>query len=61
MKYDGDGSLTICIQSDPPDDADLNNWLPSPKNADFSLYVRTYWPKVDVTDGSWTPPPVRKV
>jgi hypothetical protein len=61
MKYDGDGSLTICIQSDPPDDADLNNWLPSPKNGDFSLYVRTYWPKVEVTDGSWTPPPVRKV
>jgi arylsulfatase len=35
------------------------NWLPAPKDADFSLYVCAYWPKVAVTDGSWTPPPVR--
>jgi hypothetical protein len=28
---------------------------------DFSLYIRAYWPKFAVTDGSWTPPPVQKV
>lgn len=39
--------------------ASENVWLPAPKDADFSLYVRSYWPKVAVTDGSWTPPPVR--
>jgi hypothetical protein len=27
---------------------------------DFSLYVRAYWPKTSVTDGSWTPPAVQK-
>jgi len=35
------------------------NWLPPP-SGDFSLYVRAYWPKSAVTDGSWTPPPVEK-
>ncbi len=35
------------------------NWLPAPKG-DFSLYVRAYWPKAEVVDGSWTPPPVQR-
>jgi hypothetical protein len=34
------------------------DWLPAPKGADFSLYIRSYRPKVDITDGSWTPPAV---
>jgi hypothetical protein len=34
--------------------------LPAPKFGDFSLYVRAYWPKVAVTDGSWTQPPVER-
>jgi hypothetical protein len=33
---------------------------PAPEG-EFSLYVRAYWPKTAVTDGSWTPPPVHKV
>jgi hypothetical protein len=37
-----------------------SNWLPAPKGADFLLFTRAYWPKVAVTDGSWTPPPVEK-
>lgn len=57
LKYNPDGSLTIYVQADPPSEAQRSNWLPAPK-ADFSLYVRAYWPKVAVTDGSWTPPPV---
>jgi len=55
-----DGSLTIYVQADEPSDSmQRANWLPAPKG-DFSLYVRSYWPKVEVTDGSWTPPPVEK-
>lgn len=60
LRYNDDGSLTIHVQSEPPAEANRNNWLPSPKNGAFSLYVRTYWPKTEVTDGSWTPPPVKK-
>jgi hypothetical protein len=27
----------------------------------FSLYIRAYWPKATILDGSWTPPPVVRV
>jgi hypothetical protein len=60
LKYNPDGSLTIYVQADPPPEAQRSNWLPAPKGAHFSLYVRAYWPKVETTDGSWTPPPVVK-
>lgn len=56
-----DGSLTIRVQADEPKDpAQRANWLPAPAG-DFSLYVRAYWPKTAVTDGSWTPPAAVKV
>jgi hypothetical protein len=61
LKYDPDGSLTIYVQADPPAGDQHANWLPAPKQGDFSLYVRAYWPKVAVIDGSWTPPPVKRV
>lgn len=55
-----DGSLTIHVQAEAPGDPDQRaNWLPAPKG-DFSLYVRSYWPKAAITEGSWTPPPVLK-
>jgi len=59
LKYNPDGSLSIFVQTDPP--ADTSNWLPAPKGGDFSLYVRAYWPKTPVIDGTWTPPPVQRV
>jgi hypothetical protein len=55
-----DGSLTIYVQSEPPAEEHRSNWLPAPKGGDFSLYVRAYWPKAAVLDGSWTPPAVIK-
>lgn len=58
LAYDADGSLTIHVQADRPSDSALKNWLPAPKDADFSLYIRAYWPRVAITEGSWTPPPV---
>jgi hypothetical protein len=60
LKLNADGSLTIYVQADEPADAAQRaNWLPAPKG-DFSLYVRAYWPKTSVTDGSWTPPAVER-
>lgn len=60
LKLGGDGSLTIHVQADEPEDpAQRVNWLPAPKG-DFSLYIRAYWPTTAVTDGSWTPPAVVK-
>jgi hypothetical protein len=55
LKIGADGSLTIYVQADAPDDPDQRaNWLPAP-NGHFSLFVRAYWPKETVT-GTWTPP-----
>jgi hypothetical protein len=62
LKTNSDGSLTIHVQADPPSDVgQRDNWLPAPKNADLSLYLRAYWPKTAVLDGSWTPPAVQRV
>jgi hypothetical protein len=59
LKYNRDGSLTFYVQPDPPA-RDRSNWLPAPKG-DISLYLRTYWPKTQTTEGSWTPPAVERV
>ncbi|HEY6485197.1 MAG TPA: DUF1254 domain-containing protein [Candidatus Cybelea sp.] len=60
LKFDDDGSLTIYVQAEAPTDpVQRANWLPAPKG-DFSLYIRAYWPKAAVADGSWTPPAVQR-
>lgn len=61
LKYNDDGSLTLYVQSDSPGAAKEANWLPAPKAADFSLYIRTYWPKQEVLDGSWVPPQIQRL
>jgi hypothetical protein len=61
LVYNPDGSLTLYVQVDPPPEGRRANWLPAPKDADFSLFVRAYWPKAAVLDGSWTPPAAEPV
>jgi hypothetical protein len=61
LKLGPDGSLTIYVQADSPGADKESNWLPAPRGGDFSLYGRAYWPKPAITDGSWTPPPVKRV
>lgn len=58
MKYNADGSLTIYVQPTAPSEELRNNWLPSPKKGEFSLYIRAYWPKDEAVNGTWTPPAV---
>jgi hypothetical protein len=59
LQYNADGSLTIYVQADAPSDpAQRANWLPARRGEEFSLFMRSYWPKVKITDGSWTPPAV---
>lgn len=60
LKYNSDGSLTIYVQADPPSEAQRANWLPAPKAANFVLFLRAYWPKTAVIDGTWTPPAVKR-
>ena len=60
LKYGADGSLTIDVQPDSPGADKEANWLPAPKGAAFTLYVRAYWPQQAITTGQWTPPAVIK-
>ncbi|MBV7413879.1 DUF1254 domain-containing protein [Aeromonas sp. sif2433] len=60
LQTNADGSLTIYVQSTSPGKGKESNWLPAPKGADFSLYIRAYWPQAEALDDQWTPPPVVK-
>jgi hypothetical protein len=61
MQLDADGSLTINVQSESPGKDKESNWLPAPKDADFSLYIRAYWPQRAVLDEKWMPPAIRRI
>jgi len=60
LQFDADGSLTIFVQINPPEESKMANWLPAPEGI-FSLYVRCYWPDEKILNDEWTPPPVLKV
>lgn len=57
LRFEADGSLTIYVQNDRPDEDKVANWLPAPSD-EFSLYIRAYWPLDAISEGRWTPPPV---
>ena len=59
LQYNEDGSLTIYAGSESPGLARESNWLPAPKGP-FSLYIRAYWGKTPILDGSWMPPRIQK-
>ncbi len=60
LKYNADGSLDIFIQRESPGKDKESNWLPAPSE-DFNLTMRLYAPKVEVIDGRWTPPVIKRV
>lgn len=55
-----DGSLTLYAGGKSPGKGKEANWLPAPAGP-FSLYVRAYWGKPGIIDGSWKPPVIRKI
>jgi hypothetical protein len=60
LKYNPDGSLTLYYQNESPGADKESNWVPAPKD-EFSLYIRAYWPKAEILDGSWKPPAVTRM
>jgi hypothetical protein len=60
LKRNADGSLTLYAGAKSPGGDKETNWLPAP-DGHFSLYIRAYWGKEGILDGSWKPPAVRKV
>jgi hypothetical protein len=59
LKLNADGSLDLYIQHGSPGVEKESNWLPAP-TGDFNLTMRVYSPKVEVIDGRWAPPAVRR-
>lgn len=57
LKRGADGSLTIYAGAASPGPANESNWLPAP-DGPFSLYIRAYWGKQGILDGSWQPPKI---
>ena len=57
---DRDGGVTLYLQHDSPGKEKEANWLPAPERP-FSVVLRLYWPKAEALDGTWAPPPVRRV
>jgi hypothetical protein len=60
LKFNDDGSLTLYVSKNPPKGAPKSNWLPAP-DGDFSLYIRAYWGKEGILDGTWQPPRVELI
>ena len=61
LSFNADGSLDIYVQAAPPGKDKESNWLPAPKNAPFQPTLRIYSPRPEVADGTWAPPPIRRV
>jgi len=58
-----DGSVDLYVQAESPGKDKEANWLPAPKGK-FTLVMRIYAPRAtppSILDGTWTPPPVRRV
>lgn len=60
LKRNEDGSLTIYAGAKSPGADKESNWLPAPAEP-FSLYIRAYWGKEPIIDGSWQPPVIKVV
>lgn len=60
LKKNADGSLTLYAGDTSPGADKESNWLTAP-NGNFSLYIRAYWGKQAILDGSWKPPVVKRM
>ena len=60
LQFNDDGSLALYIQHDSPGEDKESNWLPAPKDS-FNVFMRLYWPKKQILDGTWKVPPVERV
>ena len=60
LTHNPDGSLDIYVQADSPAGDKEANWLPAPRD-EFQPTMRIYSPREQVLDGTWSPPPFKRV
>jgi hypothetical protein len=60
LQFNEDGTLTLYAGAETPGEDKESNWIPAPQGS-FSLYIRAYWGKEAVLDGSWLPPIIEQV
>lgn len=60
LKKNADGSLDLYLQNANPGTDKESNWLPAPK-CELGVTLRLYAPKLEVLNGAWAPPAIRKV
>ncbi|HMQ92852.1 MAG TPA: DUF1254 domain-containing protein [Amaricoccus sp.] len=60
LQRNADGSLTLYAGATSPGADKESNWLPAP-DGPFSLYIRAYWGKEAILDGTWQPPKIEVV
>ncbi|MBV9335341.1 MAG: DUF1214 domain-containing protein, partial [Solirubrobacterales bacterium] len=56
---DDDGSVTIYIQRDPPEEDKRSNWLPTPDGR-FRPLMRMYQPRAQILNGQYILPAITK-
>jgi hypothetical protein len=56
---DDDGSVTIYVQRDPPEQRKQSNWLPTPDGR-FRPLMRMYQPRAEILDGEYILPAFTK-
>jgi hypothetical protein len=57
LKKEADGTFTILIQHEKPDEDMISNWLPAP-DGEFYLMFRLYGPEETAMNNTWIPPKV---
>jgi len=60
LRYNADGSLDLYFQHDSPGIERESNWLPTPCSL-LEVLLRLYAPKPEALDGTWNPPPVKRM
>jgi len=60
LKRDGDGGITLYVQSEAPGADKEANWLPAPKGP-FFVVMRLYWPQPAAVKGEWKAPPLQRM
>jgi hypothetical protein len=58
LTYEENGDLVIFCGTELLDGYHKTNWLPTPKDMNFSLTIRCYGPKQVIVDGTWFAPEI---